>query len=54
MALVKLLNVHAGNREWLEPDLLLHVVAVGDEGGEFASLVQARPKQPGDLLDDRL
>ena len=34
--------------------LLLHVVTVGDEGREFASLVQTGPKQSGDLLDNRL
>jgi len=32
-------------------DLGLHVVGVGDHGGELASFVEARAQQPGDLLD---
>ena len=35
-------------------DLLLHVVSVGEEGRELASLVETGSQQTGDLLDERL
>jgi len=35
-------------------DLSLHVVVVGQEGGELASLVQTGSQQTRDLLDQRL
>ena len=33
-------------------DLLLHVIRVGDHGGELARLVEARTKESGDLFDE--
>ena len=33
-------------------DLLLHVIRVGDHGGELSRLVEARTKESGDLFDE--